>query len=145
MSLILTEDDDRVLRSRARRLHAELGEDAYHTAVCEVLMRDHAETIRSVVGFFQVATRRALYKIFRHDRAEMEQTAAWLNDEPIPQHAGLAQGRQMHTHCRRGHPLTEENCAYIGARRTCRTCKREREARAGRAKRASQVKEVQYV
>jgi hypothetical protein len=116
------------IRAHAIRLHPDYGEDAYHDAVCAVLSRGELETIENPVAFFWIATKRALYKIFRHERAEMEQTLAWLRGDPAPTAQGLENGRLTHTHCRRGHPLIEGNLAYIGPRRTCRTCKRRREA-----------------
>lgn len=136
-----TDEDDAPVRRYARWLHPELGEDAYHTAVCEVLVRGRAESIRNAQAFYRVAIRRALYKIFRHEQAEREQTARFLAGDPPSTAAGLAMGRHTQTHCRRRHELSEENCCYIGKRRTCRTCKREREARAARVRYAALTRE----
>lgn len=135
MELALLCDEDKGIRAYARRLHQD-GEDAYHNSVVDVLTRGQMETIRVISVFFRVATRYALYKMFRHESAERLNIEAWLNGYPPPMTVGLANGRLPRTHCRKnGHPLVEGNLAYIGARRTCLTCKREREAADARRRR----------
>lgn len=131
---LLTIMVDQRLRAYATRLHSD-GEDAYQQAVCEVMARNQMDQIRDIYAFFRVATKRALYQFFRHERAEREQTAAWLRGDPPSMCVGLAQGRLTHSHCRKGHPMSDDNLAYIGPRRTCRTCKRTREAVAARTTR----------
>lgn len=136
---------DSSLRRYARWLNQEMGEDAYHDVVCSILERGHVDQIRNLHSFFLVAIRRALFKLFRHEQSEREQVTAYLAGDPPPTAAGLQMGRQMQTHCRRGHLFTEDNLAYIGSRRTCRMCKRSREAKAARAGRARQHNhEVQH-
>lgn len=125
--MVLTEEDDTMLRGYARRLGG-WGEEAYHNAICEMLSRGKAESIRDVRSFFIVAIKYALYKIYRHEVAERKNIEAYLNGDPIPQDKGLRYGRLKHERCKKNlHVLTEENSAYIGVRRTCRQCKRLRE------------------
>lgn len=133
--------DDQRLRMYARRLHPEFGEDAYHTVVCEVLQR-HVVNIHNFIGFFRVAIRNALYKMFRHEKSERTTVTAFINDDPIAMQRGLRRSQQPLVSCRKDmHLLVEGNLAYVGKRRTCRACKRLREAVAARVKRARQ-KEV---
>lgn len=137
------DEQDRDLRNYARWISPNDGEDAYHDAICDVLRRGKDGEIANAAAFFRCAIKRALYKIFRHEKAERENTAAWLAGDPPPSAPGLKLGRLPQTHCRRGHPLTEENLTYVGPRRTCRTCFRARTALAARTRRAA-MKEVAH-
>lgn len=121
---MLTDIEDRDLRGYARWISLDDGEDAYHDAICDVLARGWMERIAQPCAFFRRATKLALYKIFRHEKAERENTAAFLAGDPPPTSIGLKAGRLPQTHCRRGHALTEENLAYTGPRRTCRICRK---------------------
>jgi hypothetical protein len=128
--MTLTKEEDRILRGYAKRLHQDLGEEAYHNVVCDTLTRGKAEGIRDIRGFFVVAIKYALYKIFRHEASERRTIESYMNGDPIPQQIGLQRGRLKHEMCRKGlHVLTEENSAYIGVRRTCKACKQARERR----------------
>lgn len=139
VSLIeFTQAVDHDLRAYARWISPNDGEDAYHDAICDVLRLRKAETINNPAAFFRCAIKRALYKIFRHQRAERENTAAYLAGDPPPSSQALKLGRLPQDNCRRGHPLTEDNLTYVGARRTCKTCFRTRTAAAARLRRAQQ-------
>ena len=130
---MITEEEDMQLRRYARFLHIELGEDAYHIVVCDMLSKDTISNIRNNIAFFHVAIRRALYKLFRHEKAERENIEHYLNDDPIPAHRGLVNGRGLKLPtCRKGHEWKIETISYIGKQRTCRICKREREKIAAR-------------
>lgn len=131
----MNDKEDQDLRGYARWLHENLGEDAYHDAICDVLTSDQVLLIRNPRAFWRTAIKRRLYKAFRRMKTDRELSAFYINGDPPPTATGLALGRQKHENCRRGHPLTEDNLAYIGPRRTCRTCKRTREAAAARQKR----------
>ena len=126
---MLNEHDDRNLREYAKRLHPQLGEDAYHNVVCDVLVQQ--KVIHNIEPFFHVAMKRALWKIYRHEQSEREQIEAYIQGDPSPSMKGLLIGRETQNirqaQCRRGHELVEGNLAYISGRRTCRTCKRMRE------------------
>lgn len=128
MDVVITVEDDRSLRRYALFLHDELGEDAYHDAICRVLERPPSEPIRNITAFCRVAAKRALRNIYRQERTEREQTAAWLAGDPPYTQQALVKGRQPRTECKRGHPMVEENLSYTGTERCCRTCKRMREA-----------------
>lgn len=126
--MILTKEDDRALRGYAKRLHSEWGEEAYHNAVCGMLLRKKWDEIKDIRGFCIVAIKYALYKIFRHETSERRNIEAYINNDPIPMQAGLVHGRMKHEMCRKGlHRLIDGNLAYVGIQRTCRACKRERE------------------
>lgn len=137
--------DDTGLRAFARRLSADLGEDAYHDAVCQTLVHP-PPSLTNPRGFWCVAIKRALAKLWRHEHAEHRLVAAYLRGDPPPTQFGLAIGRALvnrrRSQCRRGHALSEDNLAFIGDRRTCRTCKRAREAQAARATRAARKESV---
>lgn len=137
----LAVETDRDLRSYATWISPNDGEDAYHNAICDVLARGQAVVIATPSAFYRCAIKRALYKIFRHEKAERENTAAFLAGDPPPTAIGLKAGRLPQTHCRKGHPLTEENLTYVGPRRTCKTCFRARTALAARRRR-QQTKEL---
>ncbi len=130
---LLEHDND--LRHYARRLDGERGEDAYHTAVCDVIARGQIASILNPVAFFRVAIKRSLWKLFRHEVAERRNVEHFLNNDPVPAHVGLPQGRLKHSHCKNGHALEEPNLIYIGTQRACKTCKRTREAAWYRARR----------
>lgn len=126
--MVLTNEEDRALRSHAQRLSYESGEDAYHDVVCDILEKQRNEEIKNLCGFLKVSIKYALYKWYRHEEAERRNIQHYLNNDPIPQHVGLVMGRQKHSMCRKGlHRLIDGNLAYIGDRRTCRTCKQLRE------------------
>ena len=134
--MILTTEEDMILRRYAKRLHQDLGEEAYHNVICDMLSRRKWEGIQDIRGFCIVAIRYALYKIFRHEASERRAIEPYISGDLIPMQIGLQKGRLKHEMCRKElHTLTEENSAYIGERRTCRICKREREARDARNRR----------
>ena len=126
--MILTEQEDQVLRSHAQRLSYEWGEDAYHNVICDILATQKEQALHNVCGYLKVATKYALYKVYRHEDAEQRNIQHSYQNDPIPQHVGLSIGRQKHEWCRKGlHRLIDGNLAYIGIRRTCRACKQLRE------------------
>lgn len=131
---MLSEQEDRNLRGYALRLHPELGEDAYHNAVCHILI--YKTVPNNVEVFFRVAIKRALWKIYRHEKSDREQSFAFLQGDPPSTMVGLLKGREKmnvrQVQCRRGHEFTEDNIAYIGERRTCKMCKRTREVKDAR-------------
>ena len=124
---MLNEQDDKSLRGYARRLHSELGEDAYHNVICEVLKRQ--VVIKNEIAFFHVTIKRAIWKIFRHEKVERERTESYVRGDPPTTMVGLLKGHMKQgvrqSHCRRGHELIEGNLVYIGKdkRRTCKTCR----------------------
>lgn len=130
----LSIDQDRELRTYARRISPNDGEDAYHTAICEVLERGGWEEriVMRPTAYFRTATKLAFYKICRSARAERENVASWLAGDPPPSSSGLKAGRLPHSHCRRGHALTDDNLIYVGPRRTCKACFLPRKAAAAR-------------
>ena len=127
LELAIQEDQD--IRQYSKRLHYDLGEDAYHNVVCDVLTNNR--DIHNERAFFRVAMKLALYKIYRHEKSEREQVSAYLNGDPPYTMEALRKGaalrRVIQSHCKRGHELIEGNLAYMGNRRTCLTCKRKRE------------------
>lgn len=138
MCIIITNEEDIMLRRYALRLNREVGEDAYHVVVCDVLSKNHVDDIKNIPTFFRVSIRRALYKIFRHERAERKNIQAYINNDPVPMQIGLVWGRKKREVCLTGrHKLVDGNLSYIGKQRTCRMCKREREARDARARRGN--------
>lgn len=122
-------EHDAILRAYALRLSFEYGEDAYHNVMCEVLTK--SMVIRDIIGFYKVAIKRALYKIFRHNKAELKYALmSELERSTVSSaDAALKLGRLKHTTCRKGHLWSPETTAYIGPRRTCRICKQARERR----------------
>lgn len=126
--MVLTEQDDQVLRRYARQLHYEYGEEAYHNVICEILSRGKWETIQDIRGFCIIAIKYALYKIFRHEVSERRNIESYINGDIIPMQVGLVKGRVKRERCRKElHDLVEGNLAYISGQRTCRACKQERE------------------
>ena len=121
--------EDQYIRQYSKQLHYDLGEDAYHNVVCDVLFKKM--NIYNEKAFFCVAMKRALYKIYRHEQSEREQISAYINGDPPYTMQGLRKGMALRcirqSHCKRGHELIEGNLAYVGIRRTCLTCKRIRE------------------
>lgn len=121
----ITEEDDVVLRRYAKKL-GDNGEDAYHNAVCTIL-EGTAKEIKDIRGLCIVATKRSLFKIFRHESAERRNIEHYINGDPVPIQVGLQYGRQKLTKCRKGlHEMIEENLTYVGTRRTCLACMQDR-------------------
>ena len=126
---------EREIRQYAMRLNPYLGEDAFHSVICEVLERNII--LVNEVAFYHVAIKRALWKIFRHEKADRKTSLAFLNGDPPASEIGLRAGRKLmnvrRSHCRNGrHELVEGNLTYVGGRRTCLACKRIREVCAAR-------------
>lgn len=117
----LTEAQDRDLRAYAVALSPDDGEDAYHNAI-ETVLRRPVQSIRNPAAFFRTVIKRALLKIWRHDGADMRQSASYLAGDPPSMAVGLAVRRTPQSHCRRGHLFTPDNEYTVGARRTCRIC-----------------------
>lgn len=125
--LNITTEQDQSFRRYALRLHPELGEDAYHNVVCQLC--EHEQDIRDEERFFRVAIKRALYKLWRHARADHLLNWKFLDGMPSPYAEGLAEGQKANVRqafCRRGlHELTSETTVMAGERRACLICKRE--------------------
>lgn len=118
---LITEEDDIVLRGYAKRLDPQQGEDAYHNAICSML--EKPTVIQNIIGLCIVAIRRALYKIFRHEKTERENIEHYINGDPVPAQVGWKRGSVRQEKCRKGlHDLVEGNLVYVGARRTCQAC-----------------------
>lgn len=127
---MITQEEDRRLRQYAKYLHMECGEDAYHIVVCDLLSKDKMCEIKDTISFFHVAIRRALYKIFRHERVEKDNIQAFINNDPTPTQIAfknLEKGREKLPTCRRGHEWKTETIIYVGKQRTCKICKYEQD------------------
>jgi hypothetical protein len=118
---------DNQLRQYAKRVDAVNGEDAYHNAVLYVLT--HNPVIQNTVGYYAVAIKRALWKVYRHKNAEDHGALIFLSNNAIQNHRGLEKGRGVKLEfCRKNlHKLTPDNLSFIGQRRTCKACKQIRE------------------
>jgi hypothetical protein len=125
--MILTEEEDKTLRRYAKWLDYELGEDAYHIAIFDTMRRGKTEEIRNIVGYFYVAIKASLYKLYRHEKSERKNVQAFINNDPIPMQTGLAMGRGKSNTCKRGHEWKEEHIFYVQGRRGCLICKKTRE------------------
>jgi len=125
--MLITVEEDKTLRRYAKWLDSELGEDAYHVAIFDTMRRGKTEEIRNTVGYFYVAIKSSLYKLYRHEQSERKNVQAFINNDPIPMQTGLAMGRLKSDTCRRGHEWKEENIFYVKDRRGCLICKRARE------------------
>lgn len=136
----ITDELDKGLRRYSVFLSMDQGEDAYHNCVADILERGGLPDPRCVKTMLVVAIKRSLYKIFRHEQSQREQTGAWLAGDPPFTAAALAKGRLKKTHCRRGHPMIEGNLRTVGPQRTCLTCSRDNDrVRARRHKAASKA------
>lgn len=125
----ITDEQDKLVRQYAKRLDAQLGEDAYHNAICYFLEHPKPnEQIREFVSLMAYRTRMCLYKIFRHEQVERKNIEHYINGDPIPAQRGLTHGWGVKLlKCRKGlHDMVEENLTYVGTRRTCLACMRER-------------------
>ena len=125
MGIVLSIEQDREIRQYAKRMHSELGEDAYHMVISDVLRQGKEESIRDIVGYIRHAMKYALYKIFRHERAERQNIQAFVNNDPIPMLKGFVPGDVPHRTCRKGHVWSEHTTVYIGKQRTCGICRKK--------------------
>lgn len=123
---LISNEDDVVLRGYAKRLNVELGEDAYHNAVCDIL--HHKTEVQNILALGTIAIRRSLCKIFRHENTERKNIEHYINNDPVPAQRGLVHGWGVKLlKCRKGlHEMVESNLAYVGTRRTCLVCMQER-------------------
>ena len=131
----LTAAIDNEVRSFAKRLDAERGEDAYHDALVQVL-NNAATAPLNTIAYLKKATRNKLYRIYEREKAYNDNIVSFLNNDPPRCVTALAKAhaawglvnhrpRQKRTHCRRGHEFTVESTIIrIGQHRTCRICKR---------------------
>lgn len=125
--MILTQEQDKDLRDYAKWLNPDIGEDAYHTAICDTIRLGKEESIKDIKKYFRVVIKYSLYHIFRHEKSERKNVQAFINNDPIPMQVGLAAGRLKLNTCKRGHEWKEEHIFYVQGRRGCLICKKARE------------------
>lgn len=125
---MLSQEQDRQLRKFARMIHSDMGEDAYHDAICDMLIKK--DKIINVPGFLTVAMKRALYKRHAHEKTEIRNLVALYRNDPIPRLAGCFKIREA---CKKGHIFTKETVVYKTVQgrkaRTCLICKRVSDAK----------------
>jgi len=121
----LTPELDRDIRAYALYVSADDGEDGYHNAIMHLLVHPLKETPSQPRAFLRTVVKRAIFKLWRHAKAEQGQVLAYSQGDGSDYAKGLALSplRKPQSHCRRGHELTETNLVYVGANKTVRTCK----------------------
>lgn len=121
----LTPELDQDIREYARYISIDDGEDGYHNAI-EQCLRLHVSCPNKPQAFLRTATKRAIFKLWRHRTSDAEQSGQYLRGDVPDCTIALRKGRQAHTHCRRGHEFTIDNIIYVGKARTCKTCEQLR-------------------
>ena len=138
----LTPELDKDLREYCAYLSPDDGEDGYHDAIVNLLTQKAVvEPIRPQ-AYLRVAVKCAVYKIWRHRKAEDSQVEAYARGDAPDHVKNLKHGRLPHTHCRRGHEFTVDNTRMVGTQRTCQTCFLERRRNYQRQYRAKQKKGI---
>ena len=129
MLLWLTPAIDADARAFAKYLDADNGEDAYHNTIEALIRHKHFTAPINPSGFLRTAIRRSVYKLWRHEQAVSAIATSYTAGEGPHATLALQKGRQVHTHCRRGHEFTPDNIIYAGKNHTGRTCKQCAQAR----------------
>ena len=127
--MTLTENEDRSLRTAAKRLGGELGEDAYHDAVVALLsaLSPKVEQIVSTQALLLKGTKWALHRLWTSQEIDARCITAYLAGDPSPQHVNLRNGRVPLAKCKKGlHAWTEDNTYWSQGVRGCRACRKER-------------------
>ena len=131
--MTLTENEDRSLRTAAKRLGGDLGEDAYHNAVV-ALLSSISPTVKQVVStqaLLLKGTKWALHRLWTDQEIDTRCITAYLAGDPSPQQVNLRKGRLVRTEtCKKGlHAWTDENTYWSGGVRGCRACRHARVSR----------------
>ena len=137
--MTLTDAEDRSLRTAAKRLGGDLGEDAYHDAVVALLSATSPKVaqIVSPQALLFHGTKWALHRLWREQEIDSRCITAYLAGDPSPQQANLFQGRVRRDWCKKKlHALTDDNTYWSKGQRWCRACRRARNVLDNRARRA---------
>ena len=127
--MTLTDAQDKSLRTAAKRLGGDLGEDAYHDAVVALLSSTSTKVAQAVSfqGLLLNGTKWALHQLWTNQEINSRCITAYLAGDPSPQQVNLRKGRVKLDTCKKGlHAWTDENTYWTGGVRGCRACRKER-------------------
>lgn len=115
-----------MIRAYAQRLDGQCGEDAYHNAVLNMLVR--GTVVGNAKAYLLMSIRHTLYKLYAKEAVYDRWVEAYCTDAPTLQQVTTAAMHQPRAQCKQGHAMAAENLILYHAAsgrisRACRTCK----------------------